>query len=140
MHFKQKILAFVMLFILLASNSFVVLGTSASSSGDSGETTSSGEIAPSGETSTSGEVSGEENYLKSIALSSSISTNKNTTITSTLRSEIDSGESDLTYVIETQPSHGTLLYEDPSIATFSYTPNNDFTGTDTFSFKSILVC
>lgn len=137
MSYKQRILAFTMLFVILASNSFVVLGVSVSDNGTvSGEI--SGEISGDLAGETPGDISGEESgeaYLGSIAQSSSISTYKNTAITSTLRSEIASGETNLVYVIETQPSHGTLLYEDNTTATFTYTPDRDFLGTDTFSFK-----
>lgn len=137
MLYKQRILAFTMLFIMLASNSFVVLGVSISNNGTiSGEI--SGEISGDLAGETPGDISGElsgESYLGSVAQSSSISTYKNTAITSTLRSEIASGETNLVYVIETQPSHGTLLYEDNKTATFTYTPDRDFLGTDTFSFK-----
>ena len=82
---KQKILAFTMLFMILASNSCMVLGVSTMTSGElSGDilVTESGEV--SGElpdvipdTGTSGEISGEisgESYLNSVAQSSSIST------------------------------------------------------------------
>lgn len=141
MLYKQKILALTMLFIMLASNSFVVLGVSISNDGQiSGEISGeiSGDLAGGTSGELSGEISGEisgEAYLGSVAQSSSISTYKNTAITSTLHSEIASGETNLVYVIETQPSHGTLLYEDNTTATFTYTPDRDFLGTDTFSFK-----
>ena len=132
MLYKQKILAFTMLFVILASNSFVVLGVSTLNSGEnSGD--GSTVLPPVGPT-ISGESSGE-NVLKSAAKSSSISTKKNTSITSTMRAEIASGETNIKYVIETQPTHGTLLYQDNTVATFTYTPDKDYTGTDTFSFK-----
>ncbi|MBQ9314689.1 MAG: S-layer homology domain-containing protein [Clostridia bacterium] len=147
---KLKILAFSMLFMIIASNSFVVFGTSEIVSGEiSGEIStpisttepSSGETPITPEpTTSSGEISGElpssgEQILASVAQSSSISTYKNTTVTSTMHAEIASGETNIRYVIETQPSHGTLLYEDNTVATFSYTPDRDYLGTDTFSFK-----
>ena len=141
MSYKQRILALTMLFIMLASNSFIVLGVSISNNGTiSGEISGeiSGDLAGETPGDLSGEVSGDisgETYLGSIAQSSSISTYKNTAITSTLKSEIASGESNLVYVIETMPSHGTLLYEDNTTAIFTYTPDRDFLGTDTFSFK-----
>lgn len=147
---KQKILAFTMLFMIIASSSLVVFATEATTSGEistpattttpnSGEATTGGTTTPPA-TTTSGEVTGElptsgEKYLASVAQSSSISTYKNTTVTSTLRSSIASGETNIRYVIETQPTHGTLVYEDNSVATFSYTPDRDYLGTDAFSFK-----
>lgn len=132
MLYKQKIIALTMLFIILASNSFTVLGVSTINSGDfSGEGPAI--LPPTGPIS-SGEPS-SENILSSTAKSSSISTNKNTTITSTMRAELSSGETNIKYVIETNPTHGTLLYEDNTVATFTYTPDKNYTGTDTFSFK-----
>jgi len=147
---KLKILAFTMLFFIIASNSFVVFGTSEQISGEiSGNISTpisttepnSGEITtPEPTTTISGELSGElptsgEAILASVAQSSSISTYKNTTITSTLHAEIASGETNIKYLIKVQPSHGTLLYEDNTIPTFSYTPDKDYLGTDTFSFQ-----
>lgn len=142
MLYKKRFLALTMMFLILASNSFTVLATSVGTvSGEiSGETSGevSGELVPPISGDISGEISGEEpeeSYLASVAQSSSISTNKNTAITSTLRAEIASGETNLVYVIETQPSHGTLLYEDNTVPTFTYTPDTNYLGTDTFSFK-----
>ena len=82
MLYKQKILAFTMLFVILASNSFVVLGVSTLNSGEnSGD--GSTVLPPVGPT-ISGESSGE-NVLKSAAKSSSISTKKNTSILCVLK-------------------------------------------------------
>lgn len=129
MSYKQKFLALTMLFMILTSNFVTVLGVSGEASGDI-----SGEL-PSGDFSEEPSDEPENKVLSSVAQSSSISTYKNTSITSTLRSVIDSGETDLKYVIETQPSHGTLLYEDTTSSTFTYTPASNFIGTDSFSFK-----
>ncbi len=132
MSYKQKFLALTMLFMILTSNSLVVFGTSSVSGELSGDISGdvSGELPSEG----SGEESGET-ALSSVAQSSSISTYKNTSVTDVLHAQIISGETSLRYVIETQPSHGTLLYEDTSSTTFTYTPDKDFTGTDSFSFK-----
>ena len=144
---KQKILAFTMLFMIIASSSFVVFATSEPTSGEistpatttvpnSGEDTTSGSTTGTTTEDISGELpSSGESYLASTAQSSSISTYKNTTVSSTLHANIASGESNLRYVIETQPSHGTLVYQDNTLATFSYTPDKDYVGTDAFSFK-----
>ena len=141
MFHKQKILAFTMLLTIFASTSLVAFATSEPISGEISTpavttTPNSGEIS----TTTSGEITGElptsgELTLASVAQSSSITTYKNTTVTSTMHAEIASGETNLKYVIEAQPSHGTLLYEDNTVATFSYTPDKDYLGTDTFSFQ-----
>ena len=149
---KQKILAFTMLLLIFSLSSAVFATDVSTISGEkSGEV--SGEIGTpatttepnSGEKSgenvsepSQGELSGEtsgETTLKSIAQSSSISTYKNTSVTSTLHSDVFSGESDLRYIIEVQPSHGTLLFENPKVSTFTYTPDKDYIGTDSFSFK-----
>lgn len=155
---KTKTSAFFALLTIITSLSFVVFGTSESTSGNiSGDisTPISTSVPSSGETTTptptptavpptsgelSGEISGEipssgEKVLESVAQSSSISTYENTTVTSTLHAEIASGETNIRYIIETQPSHGTLLYENNTINTFSYTPDKDYLGTDTFTFK-----
>ena len=146
---RQKVLAITMLLMIIASHSFVVFGTSEVVSGEvSGEISTpistiepnSGEISETPEIQISGENSGEllesgDPILASVAQSSSISTYENTTTTSTMRAEIASGEMNLNYVIETQPTHGTLFYEDSTDPTFSYTPDEDYIGTDSFSFK-----
>jgi hypothetical protein len=44
----------------------------------------------------------------------------------------DANEDELTYTIVTSPSHGKLSGTAPNV---SYTPNPNFTGTDSFSFK-----
>lgn len=138
---KQKILAFTMLLTIFASTSLVSFATSDPTSGEistpaTTTTPNSGEVP----TTTPGEITGElpasgEAILNSVAQSSSISTYKNTTVTSTLHAEIASGETGIKYIIETQPAHGTLLYQDNTIATFSYTPDKDYVGKDAFSFK-----
>src|SRR5262249_17776445 len=40
----------------------------------------------------------------------------------------------LTYSILTGPSHGTLTLSNPATGAFTYVPNADFHGTDTFTF------
>lgn len=140
---KQKILAFTMLFTIISSYSLMVYATSTPTSGEiSGEiSTPAATTTPnSGDVVASGEVSGElptsgEKALNSVALSSSISTYKNTSVVSTLHAEIASGEKNIKYVIETQPTHGTLLYSDNTVSSFTYTPDKDYLGTDAFSFK-----
>ena len=44
----------------------------------------------------------------------------------------DSNEDELTYIVVTNPSHGKLSGKAPNL---SYTPNKDFSGTDSFTFK-----
>ena len=45
----------------------------------------------------------------------------------------DANEDELTYTIVTRPSHGKLSGTAPNV---SYTPNPNFTGTDSFTFKA----
>ena len=46
-------------------------------------------------------------------------------------------ESDpLTYTVVTQPPQGTVVLTSVSAGTFTYTPNQDFNGTDVFTFKA----
>lgn len=130
MLYKQRFLAFTMLFILILSSTFLSFATDNPS--PSPEDTKSGEI--------SGELvppvdSGDIKSLNSTAESTSISTYKNTSITSSLRSILASGEENLTYVIDAQPIHGTLLYDDNQNTSFTYTPYKDYLGKDSFSFR-----
>lgn len=63
----------------------------------------------------------------------SFSLNKNTTLSENLPTIED--ETDLTYVIVSQPTNGTLTKTDNTTREFSYTPNTDYVGTDSFTFK-----
>lgn len=61
------------------------------------------------------------------------SVEKNTTLTDNLSTVAN--ETNLTYIIVSQPAHGTLTHSDENSASFSYTPETDYTGEDTFTFK-----
>lgn len=63
----------------------------------------------------------------------SFTVKKNQTLEENLPTVAD--ESDLTYEIVTQPSHGTLTYNDTKATSFSYEPNSDYVGQDSFTFK-----
>ncbi|HEU5398729.1 MAG TPA: FG-GAP-like repeat-containing protein, partial [Gammaproteobacteria bacterium] len=43
----------------------------------------------------------------------------------------------LTYQLLSQPANGTVTLEDATAGTFKYTPNNKFTGIDTFTYQAL---
>ena len=104
---------------------------------------SSGDVTISGDTSTntpgdisgetSGEISGE--VITVTAYDESLTIDRNTILTSNFRAESTIEGSTLTYLVETQPSHGTLVHTDVSNKSFTYTPDLDYVGTDSFTFK-----
>jgi len=63
-----------------------------------------------------------------------IKTTKNTPITNTLPAT-DPDEDELVYEIVYQPQKGTVEIPDPASGTFTYTPNEDEIGEDSFQFK-----
>ncbi len=65
------------------------------------------------------------------ATSQSVSTDEDTSAAVTLTGS-DVENSPLTFVVETQPSHGTLSGTAPDL---TYTPDADFNGSDSFSFS-----
>ncbi|MBI2870075.1 MAG: DNRLRE domain-containing protein [Candidatus Omnitrophica bacterium] len=66
-----------------------------------------------------------------VATPQSVTTIENTAKPITLAGSDPDGDP-LTYIVVTQPSHGTLTGTAP---TFSYTPASNYTGPDTFTFK-----
>ncbi len=67
-----------------------------------------------------------------VATNQSFTTTSNTPV-SVVLSATDANNAALTYVVVTQPIHGTLS---GSSNTYTYTPSKDFAGTDTFSWKA----
>lgn len=59
---------------------------------------------------------------------------ENEILSSSLQANIESGEK-ITYVITVEPSYGTLTLSSKDSPAYTYTPNKDFVGTDTFSFR-----
>ena len=110
---NKRFLIFAMLFVLIFS-SLSVFATEGENRGTTGETTG-------GETTTL-TVEGATFTLE-----------KNATFTGNLPTI--EGETDLTYRIVTQPEKGTLTYTDSSSRAFSYTPDTDYVGNDSFTFK-----
>lgn len=119
---------------------------------ESGESTTSGDITPpsSGETS-SGEIvnppaSGEPgidetgsgemdtDILKSQAVASKYEILENSKLSASLDANIVSGEN-VSYAITVQPTHGTVVQSGESGKNYIYTPEKDYHGTDSFSFR-----
>ena len=125
--------AFALSPISLASE--LVPNTSGEISGEIGSTTS-GEISGDIEDNVSGEISGDlnENILESEALDSSFEILKNKMLEASFEANIASGEN-FFYAVTVQPSHGTIVQSGDSGKNYIYTPEEDFTGTDSFSFR-----
>ena len=99
----------------------------------------SGDIVPTISGDVSGDIvppiSGDTNdILASIALDSSYVTSKNTSFEGVLDAQIASGEV-VNFAITVQPTHGIIIQSGDNGSNFIYTPNQEYTGTDTFSFR-----
>jgi uncharacterized protein YxeA len=70
-----------------------------------------------------------------VATNQAVTTSKNTAKAITL-SATDANNDPLTYSIVTQPSHGTLSPSTPGGPARTYTPNTDYVGPDSFTFKA----
>lgn len=106
----------------------------------SGETpTTSGDITPtpSGDLTPSGEISGEVSgeVITVTATSEELKIEKNTILTSNFRATSTIPDSTLLYMIVDQPSHGTLVHTNETDKSFTYTPDLDYVGADSFTFK-----
>lgn len=64
-----------------------------------------------------------------------ITMDKNTILTSNLQGSSTIENATLTYIIVEQPANGTLVHSNESSADFTYTPNLDYVGNDTFTYK-----
>lgn len=129
-------------FIVLSAL-FIFLGTSfalavSATPVASGET--SGEIVPnlpqSGEIS-SGELPSSGEFidtLASTALNSNFNISKNETLNAAMEASV-SGDESFIFVITTEPSNGNVSHTDSTSPSFSYTPNLDFVGSDSFTFR-----
>lgn len=121
----------------------VVPNTSGDISGDiippsSGEVSGdiSGDIVPPISGEVSGEISGDinDNILNSIALDSEYVIDENEVLEGILNATIASGES-VYFAITIQPNHGTVVQSGDNGALFIYTPEKDYHGADSFSFR-----
>ena len=75
-----------------------------------------------------------ETILKSVAKSKSVTTKVNTPVSITLDATAESGET-FAYAITVQPTHGVVIQSGESSASHIYTPEKDYKGTDSFSFR-----
>ena len=135
--------------------SLTVLGCSfvlAVPSGDSGDVSDGtfGEATPIISGDVSGDISGEStpvesgdsstdsgdyiDVLKSVALDLDFQTEKNTAINGNLKSSV-SGDEKFVYAIVTTPSHGTVTLTNSSSGEFIYRPEENYTGSDLFTFR-----
>jgi len=65
----------------------------------------------------------------------SVTTNENTAVNGTLSASDPDGDA-LTFSIVGQPSHGSVSITNSSTGAFTYTPNNNYSGSDSFTFKA----
>ncbi len=65
----------------------------------------------------------------------SISTQKNTPVTGKLPATDPEGDS-LTFIVVAEPQKGTVTLTDAATGDFTYTPDNNATGVDSFQFKA----
>lgn len=84
-----------------------------------------------------GEISGDESgdVLVITAMDETIEIEKNTILTATFRATTTIENTTLSYIIVEQPMHGTLVHTEATNAEFTYTPDLDYTGTDSFTYK-----
>ena len=155
---KRFLALFATLAILATSTFSFVLATQASGSVVSGETgagtgstggtgdtggtggtvpPTSGEIVPNPTPSTSGDISGEESgeVITLVAYGDEIEIDKNTILTAMFRATSTISGDSLTYTIVEQPMHGTLVHTNATSEEYTYTPDLDYVGTDSFTYK-----
>lgn len=141
---KKRILAlFTMLTILSCFSINIVIATSASSSGDTEETASGeqGPLVPNTSGDKSGDVSGEASgdvsgeKVTAVAYDEDLKIEVNTILKSEFRASSTVEDSTLTYIVVTQPTHGTLVHSEATSKEFTYTPDLDYVGTDSFTFQ-----
>ncbi len=150
MKLQKTFLVLTTLFIFLGTNLALAVSEVPTPSGEisgevSGETTgnTSGET-PSGEvTQPSGEVtlpSGDEsddeleNILASIANDSNFTIKENNALDAAMEATTNSGET-FNFVVVTNPTHGVVTHEDPTNPSFTYKPDEDYVGEDSFTFR-----
>ena len=81
----------------------------------------------------SGDVSGE--IITVTAYDEKIEIDKNTILTANFKATSTVPNATLSYLIVEQPAHGTLVHTKESDKSFTYTPDLDYVGTDSFTFK-----
>lgn len=70
----------------------------------------------------------------SVATDGSVNTDENTPLKMKLNAS-DPDNDPLTYIIDTQPSHGSISVFNANNGTLTYTPQSNFTGQDSLKFK-----
>jgi len=77
------------------------------------------------------------NYSPTVKMASYVSLNKETyrdiMITGVLSAHDPEGD-ELTYEIVSYPAHGLLVLENKALGTYTYTPNESYTGSDSFEY------
>jgi hypothetical protein len=71
-----------------------------------------------------------------VAEGQSVQTNKNQSLDIITLEATDQDNNPLTYSIVDGPTHGTLSNFDPDAGTVTYTPDSEYTGSDSFTFKA----
>lgn len=75
------------------------------------------------------------NDAPTLALTQTESTNEDTVLNFNLNSGSDIEGDSLSYIIETMPANGTLICDEGLSTACSYTPQQDYNGTTTFTYK-----
>ncbi len=153
MNIKKKFLVLSALCMIFTCNFTLATEVTPTVSGESGEvivsgetpivpdTTVSGEIAESGELLPSGEVieSGDiddsfTNILESTALDSEFIIDINQVLEAAFETLV-SGDETFNFAIITEPTHGIVSQETSGEPLFSYVPEFDYIGEDSFTFR-----
>jgi len=98
---------------------------------DSAEATVSIKLIPVNDAPTASYTGTMFREIPPVARDDNVATDEDSSVSITLEG-YDANEDELTYAIVTNPSHGKLSGTVPNV---SYTPNPDFSGTDSFTFK-----
>lgn len=153
MNIKKKFLVLSALCMIFTCNFTLATEVTPTVSGESGEvivsgetpivpdTTVSGEIVESGELLPSGEVieSGDiddsfTNILESTALDSEFIIDINQVLEAAFETLV-SGDETFNFAIITEPTHGIVSQETSGEPLFSYVPEFDYIGEDSFTFR-----
>lgn len=110
-------------------------GNAGTGSGNTGTGNTSGELVPN--PTISGDVSGEESgeVITLVAYGDEIEIDKNTILTAMFRATSTISGDSLTYTIVEQPMHGTLVHTNATSEEYTYTPDLDYIGSDSFTYK-----
>ena len=153
MNIKKKILVLSALCMIFTCNFTLATEVTPAVSGESGEIITSGEttitpditgsgeiiesggVLPSGEIIESGEIDDSfANVLESTALDSEFVIDVNEVLEGAFEALV-SGDETFSFVIITEPSHGIVSQETTNEPLFSYVPEKDYVGEDSFTFR-----